>query len=423
MLYRYLLAITLVSTFMPALTYACSHSEDSTRTVIDVSGRPKVYIDCNHCDIGYTKDNIRFIDYVRDMTEADVDLLIRRFSTASGGHEYTLKFLGRNKFVGLNDTLTYVSNTTDTWDKERRGLVRKIKLGLVPYVMKTQLADDLKISYTGNSQSVSPAAQRDKWDHWVFRIDAGGNINGEKTQKGFSLNGALSAERITNEWKIRFHFHGNYDHNKYHFSDGTSETTLQNDESYNGLIAKSLSKRWSLGLFMNASASTYDNIKLSVGASPAIEYNIFPYSEYTRHELSLRYTITPYYSNYIHETIYLKNYQTLVKQQLSIHFNLTEPWGEINSNIRSSNLFSDFAKNRLDFNTSLDVQVFRGLSVHFWGHYSLINDQLSLANGTATNEEVLLNLRQQATSYSYRASVGLRYTFGSIFNNTVNTRF
>ncbi len=357
------------------------------------------------------------------MSDADVDLMIRRFSTASGGHQYTLKFLGRNRFLGQNDTLTYTSNSTDTWDTERRGLVREIKLGLIPYVMKSRLAKDLQISYTGNAQSQSPAEERDRWDHWVFRIDAGGNVNGEKTQKGYSLNGSVSAERITDKWKIRFHFHGNYDHNKYFFSDGTSTTALQNGEYYNGLIARSLSPRWSLGLFSNVYGSTYDNIKVSAGASPAIEYNIFPYSEYTRHELSFRYTVTPYYANYINQTIYLKNYQTLVKEQLFINFNLTEPWGEINSNIQGSNLFSDFTKNRVDFNTSLDIQIFRGLSVHFWGHYSLINDQLSLANGTASNEAVLLNLQQQATSYSYRASVGLRYTFGSIYNNTVNTRF
>jgi len=422
-LYKYLTAIIFICTFFHGVTFARIRPHDKADTSLNSAGRPKVYIDCHHCDNGYIKDNIRFIDYVRDLTEADVDLLIRRFTTAGGGHQYTLKFMGRNKFKGMNDTLKYVSNSTDTWDTERKGLVRKIKLGLVPYVMNSGLAKDIRITYTGNPEQTSPAVKHDVWNHWVFRIDAGGNLHGEKTKKGFSLNSSFSAERITDKWKIRFHFHGNYDHNKYLFSDGTTETTLQNNESYNGLLAKSLSPRWSLGLYSNVHASTYDNIKLSAGASPAIEYNIFPYSEYTRHELSFRYTVTPYYDNYIHETIYSKYHQALVKQQLSIHFNLTEPWGEINSNIRGSNLFDDFSKNRLDFNTSLDIQIFRGLSVHFWGHYSLINDQLSLAKGSATNEEVLLNLRQQATSYSYRASVGLRYTFGSIYNNTVNTRF
>jgi hypothetical protein len=38
-------------------------------------------------------------------------------------------------------------------------------------------------------------------------------------------------------------------------------------------------------------------------------------------------------------------------------------------------------------------------------------------------EEVLLQRRQLETGYSYFFSVGLSYTFGSIFTNVVNPRF
>ena len=41
----------------------------------------------------------------------------------------------------------------------------------------------------------------------------------------------------------------------------------------------------------------------------------------------------------------------------------------------------------------------------------------------ATEEEILLHQRQLATQYDYFASVGLRYTFGSIYSNVVNPRF
>ena len=37
--------------------------------------------------------------------------------------------------------------------------------------------------------------------------------------------------------------------------------------------------------------------------------------------------------------------------------------------------------------------------------------------------EVLLQLRELKTSYRYDISVGLSYTFGSIYNNVVNPRF
>jgi len=41
----------------------------------------------------------------------------------------------------------------------------------------------------------------------------------------------------------------------------------------------------------------------------------------------------------------------------------------------------------------------------------------------ATDQEILVRQRQLATSYRYGVSVGLSYTFGSIFNNVVNPRF
>ena len=53
----------------------------------------------------------------------------------------------------------------------------------------------------------------------------------------------------------------------------------------------------------------------------------------------------------------------------------------------------------------------------------MIRDQLSLPMKDATEEEILLNIRQLATQYYYFASIGLRYTFGSIYSNVVNPRF
>jgi len=43
--------------------------------------------------------------------------------------------------------------------------------------------------------------------------------------------------------------------------------------------------------------------------------------------------------------------------------------------------------------------------------------------GSATEEEILLEQRQLATQYDYFLSLGLRYTFGSIYSNVVNPRF
>jgi hypothetical protein len=46
-----------------------------------------------------------------------------------------------------------------------------------------------------------------------------------------------------------------------------------------------------------------------------------------------------------------------------------------------------------------------------------------LVKGEATLEEILLRRKELATEYEYSISVGLSFTFGSIYSNVVNPRF
>jgi hypothetical protein len=48
---------------------------------------------------------------------------------------------------------------------------------------------------------------------------------------------------------------------------------------------------------------------------------------------------------------------------------------------------------------------------------------LSLPRRGATPEEVLLQLRGPRSGYEVGFAVGIRYTFGSLFDNIVNPRF
>ena len=51
------------------------------------------------------------------------------------------------------------------------------------------------------------------------------------------------------------------------------------------------------------------------------------------------------------------------------------------------------------------------------------SDQISLPRRSATQEEVLLRLRELQSGYEVSVAFGIRYSFGSIFNNVVNPRF
>lgn len=52
----------------------------------------------------------------------------------------------------------------------------------------------------------------------------------------------------------------------------------------------------------------------------------------------------------------------------------------------------------------------------------IINDQISLPRGEASIEDILLGQSQLATNFETDLSFGLSYTFGSLYNNVINTR-
>lgn len=51
-----------------------------------------------------------------------------------------------------------------------------------------------------------------------------------------------------------------------------------------------------------------------------------------------------------------------------------------------------------------------------------IHDQIYLPKGDLTIDEILLRRKQLATTYDIRYRLGVRFTFGSIYNNVVNRR-
>ncbi|WP_234567278.1 hypothetical protein [Rhodohalobacter sp. 614A] len=386
---------------------------------------PNVYLDCGSCDFTYIRTNVTFVNYVRDQGDATIYLMINDLQTAGGGREYTLTFSGIGDTDNTrSDTLRYVSPSTDSGDERRRGLTRYIKIGLIPFVSKTVAMETLNVFYEepeGNDLYVEETVE-DPWNNWVFDVNARTWMSGEKTEKEFSFFGGLFAERITSVWKIRMRVRGETERNWIELSEGTTISNRSWGE-YWGLYAYSLTDHLSAGLFTKTDFSTYNNIAFNIEASPAIEYNIFPYTEYSERRFLVSYRLTPSFRNYFDVTIFDKTEELVLHQVLSVEVRYDRRWGRFTSNLSGSHFFHDTALNRLNFNTSLDVRIVRGLSVSFSGRYSLINDQIALKKGDFSDEEILLGLQQQATSYSYGLSFGLSYTFGSIYNNIVNPRF
>jgi hypothetical protein len=376
-------------------------------------------VDCDFCDIEYIKTEITFVNYVRDRKEAQVHVLISIQSTGSGGREYTLTYLGQLENAGQDDVLKYYSNKTDTEDEIRQGLVQTLKVGLMRYVAKTPISKRISISLM---DQVKPTSVIDKWNFWVFSLSARGFFNGQKSIVYNSLSGNLSANRVTSELKIRMSAAASHYSNRYDLDGQSLESTLSS-RSFKALAVKSLGEHWSVGGYLSVSASSYSNIQFALRPAPAVEYDFFPYSQSTRKQLRLLYKLNFNAVNYQEETIYLKTKENLWNEDLSITLELKEKWGTVSASLEGSHYFHDLKKYHVQLYGEVSLRLYKGLSVDIFGSGSRIHDQLSLPKMGASLEDVLLMRKQLATSYDYYFSIGLSYTFGSIYSNVVNPRF
>jgi hypothetical protein len=84
---------------------------------------------------------------------------------------------------------------------------------------------------------------------------------------------------------------------------------------------------------------------------------------------------------------------------------------------------SDLSQYRLGVFGGVEVRLFKGFSLEVSGDYARVRDQRNLPKAGASDEEILVRMKELATGYRYYFSVGISYSFGSIFNNVVNPRF
>jgi hypothetical protein len=388
----------------------------------------RVFIDCEvfGCDLDYFRAEIPLVDYMREPKDASLHILVSSESTGSGGIAYTLTFIGLRELRGVNDTLKYIAPQSSTDDQKRKGLVAAMKLGLVRYLAKTSLAERVQVSYStaqAADTTTTTRRARDRWNLWVFRLSANGNFNGEQSQHSSFLRGSTSANRTSEAWKARISIQGDYNESKFTFSDGSKFASYSHSYGASQLLVKSLTPHWSAGERASLSSTTFLNQKRFIRFAPAIEYDLFPYSESTRRLATVQYTVGIDRFLYEDTTIYDKLSETRFDQTLTLSLGLKQPWGSVTTSVEAAAYFDDLSKRHAVLFNALNVRLLKGLSVNMFLSMSLVRDQLYLAIGELSDEDILVRRRQLESSYSYFAGIGLTYSFGSIFNNVVNPRF
>jgi hypothetical protein len=386
----------------------------------------KVFVDCSQtyiCNSDYIRSEINMVDFVRDRKDADVHVLVTHQNSNTGGTQGRLNFIGLRSFQNISDTLTFFNDPTSTEDEQRKKLVQYIKLGLIKYIAKSNIAGDLKITYAAkNSDKKDTSKTKDPWNYWVFQLSNFGSFSGSETYKYESINSSFSANRETDKWKIGGQFSFNKSVETFIDSTGKSRFTRQGLDGGVDVI-KVMSKHWAAGTEAAYSNSLYSNLRAGYKLRPKIEYSFLPYSKFNTERIVLQYLIGPTAYYYYDTTVYFKQHEWQFQQSANLITSFTKPWGSINCGIFYSNYMSDFGKNNLNFNGAISWKIVKGLNFAVWGSYGIVHDQLALRKGNYTRDELLKQTRELKSSYNYNLGVGFSYRFGSILNNYINPAF
>src|SRR3990172_12007197 len=155
----------------------------------------------------------------------------------------------------------------------------RLNWGVMPYVARTPLAQHIEIGY---DQPAKTGKVLDPWDSWVFKISGNTYVSGEETYRNLNFWSEFGTRRITEGSKIEFEIYWSYNENLYKYtvdSENVTTLSLSRSKGASASYVFSLTPHWSAGGYATVSSSTYNNRDYRIEASPAIEYNVFPYRQ------------------------------------------------------------------------------------------------------------------------------------------------
>ncbi|WP_146088776.1 hypothetical protein [Neolewinella xylanilytica] len=388
--------------------------------------RLNLFTECD-CNRTLLKQELNYVNHTIDPVNAQVNLFIVTNYLSNGGRVYDLQFKGQQELAG--NSLNFKVSTTAVMTGLERDeyLNKRIELGLAGFLAGTDYADlvDLMAEVPEVSEEEvddNSEAPQDNWNNWIFEAQASFSANTESQRSKSQFQLGFDADRTTPDWRLRFSPNFFYRIERVTQTDGTEVTSIRRDQWFDGRVVKSISNHWSIGFFPGINSSTYSNIDLGISIMPAIEYNIFDYNEVPFKEFTIAYRLGWIYNQYTQQTVFLKTEESLARQSLDMNLSIRQRWGSVFAGVSAGNFLNDLSKNRLAIDARANVRLIKGLSISVSGSYDIINDQISLPAGEISDTDLLLGQVQLATNYSANVSFGFSYTFGSLYNNVINTR-
>ena len=385
----------------------------------------QVFLDCQTfgCNRQFIRSELTWVNWVLDREAASVHLLITSQPAGGGGRRFNLEFIGRDAFADEQRQLSYVTAGDATNNEIREGLLEQIGLGLVPFALETPAAGRLSVRYSEPATGTRGAVPTDDpWNLWVFTLGVEGDVEGEETQSAIELEGSVQASRTTDSWRVRSGLEFSRAEDRRELEDRTV-TTVRENWSMENFVVRGVASHWALGLRADVGKDTRFNQDLYVYVAPGIEYSVFPYTDFARRAVTFQYLVGGHHFGWTDTTLYGKIAESRLSESLTAAVEFVQPWGEVDMSMTGSHYLHDRRRWRFEVRGRLEVRLFQGFSVNLGGNYQWIRDQLHLPAAQLTDDEILLELQQLATNFSYGTFFGISYRFGSIFSGVVNPRF
>ena len=399
--------------------------------------RPSVFLDCasRNCNLNYFRTELPWVNWVRIPESSDVHVIMTSQTTGAGGQEYQLDFMGNDDFE-YEHQLFHQAPPTNTDRETLDELAHTIGVGLLHFATLNgffetvdafhEIADILEV----DSETLDPRERvvtreevDDPWNFWVFRLGGRTEIDGEQTRRTKSVNGNVSASRVTPTWKMNFRSNVSFNRREIDLVDDPTFIDQRTDWGLSELIAYSLAGHWSVGIQGEMRRITRFNQDFRAEITPALEYSFFPYEEATRRALTVFYKIGPAHRRYIERTVFGHMRETRWEQSLEIELSQRQQWGDASIRMLGSHFLHDTDLYNVSLRGDLDFRIARGVSINGEANISWVNDQIYLPAEGVTDAEALLNLQQRSQDFNYGLEIGFSIQFGSIYNNVVNNRF
>jgi hypothetical protein len=314
--------------------------------------------------------------------------------------------------------------TGDPEDLRRSAVLDAVIVGLLGYMAHDGLPQGFEVAVRPRTAAAGDKPPvSDPWNLWVFSLRGRASFEAEEAARELEWSGSASADRVTDRWKIAFGARIDQSHEEFNLDDDDPFEVTRNRREVEGFVARSLGPHWSFGVDSRIGSSDFGNTKVSAGFAPAVEYSVFPYREYASRQLLFQYEAGIEHARYNEITLFGHLRETRWRHELSASFDQRQPWGSVEVGAEWSQYLHDLSLHRFEVNGRLSFRITRGLSVNLDGNASRIRDQISLPRRGATPEEVFLRIRELQSGYEVGFSIGLTYSFGSLFNNVVNPRF